>query len=292
MAKSSTPQRVDQTAEEIGFLAGGPGRAAETALARLMDGGLVRFSREGLVTAVHQNGHGATTALEAFILAGLNGAGRPIGLVVGPAAHSHEMGALRDSLAGKALIRRKWGRGNGGRSAFRVLLIFLGIGFLGAALLVDRNLLVVAVVALLVAFLLRDKKMLTPLGKGVLGHARLNPRGRVDAVALYGLRGVVGRRRVADLYDLPPNLLYVAPPHLQHAKKKSRSDGGGCGSSCGSASSCSASSCSASSCSSSCSSSSCGSSSCGSSSSCSSSSSSCSSSSCSSSSSSCSSSSS
>ncbi|MET8759013.1 TIGR04222 domain-containing membrane protein [Lentzea sp. NPDC004782] len=286
MAKSSTAHRVDQTAEEIGFLAGGPGRAAETALARLMDGGLVRFSREGLVTAVHQNGHGATTALEAFILAGLNGAGRPIGLVVGPAAHSHEMGALRDSLAGKALIRRKWGKGNGGRAAFRVLLIFLGIGFLGAALLVDRNLLAVAVVALFVAFLLRNKKMLTPLGKGVLGHARMNPRGRVDAVALYGLRGVVGRQRVSDLYGLPPNLLYVTP---LPSKKKSRSDGGSCGSGCSSASSCSAGSCSASS---SCSSSSCSSSStcsssssCGSSSSCSSSS--CSSSSCSSSSSSC-----
>jgi len=274
MAKSSTPQRVDRTAEEIGFLAGGPGRAAETALARLVDGGLVRFSREGLVTAVHQNGHGATTALEAFILTGLNGAGRPIGLVVGPAAHSHEMAALRDSLSGKALIRRAWGRGSGGRAAFRVLLIFLGIGFLGAALLVDRNLLAVAVVAFFVAFLLRDKKMLTPLGKGVLGHARMNPRDRVDAVALYGLRGVVGRRRVSDLYDLPPNLLYVAPLYPRHGKKKSSSDSGGCGSSCGSASSCSTSSCSSSSCSSSscssssCSSSSCSSSSCSSSSSC------------------------
>ena len=46
MATSSTPQ-AGWTAEEIGFLAGGPGRAAEAVLARLMDGGLVRVSREG-----------------------------------------------------------------------------------------------------------------------------------------------------------------------------------------------------------------------------------------------------
>src|SRR5690349_24479740 len=96
MAKSSTPHQ--HSAEEIGFLAGGPGRAAEPALARLMDGGLVRVSREGLVTAVHQNGHGATTRIEAFILNGLNGAGRPIGHVIGPASHSQEMGSLRQSL--------------------------------------------------------------------------------------------------------------------------------------------------------------------------------------------------
>lgn len=47
MSKSSTPQQTVWSAEEIGFLAGGPGRAAEAVLARLMDGGLVRVSREG-----------------------------------------------------------------------------------------------------------------------------------------------------------------------------------------------------------------------------------------------------
>lgn len=104
MAKSSTPHRMN--AEEIGFLAGGPGRAAEAALARLMDGGHVRVSGEGLVTAVHQNGCGATTAIEARIFAGLGGAGRPIGLAVGPASTGQEMGALRRTLVDKALVRR------------------------------------------------------------------------------------------------------------------------------------------------------------------------------------------
>lgn len=294
MAKSSTSRRTDRTAEEIGFLAGGPGRAAEAALARLMDGGLVRVSREGLVTAVHQNGHGATTRIEGFILTALNGAGRPIGHVVGPASHSQEMGSLRQSLTDRAMIRRHWGRASGGRVALRTLLFVLGFVFLVAAIAVDRNLLLVAIVALVVAILLRRKKMLTPQGKGVLGHARLNPRDRVDAVALYGLRGVVGRQRVCDLFDLPPQVVFGTPVNV--GRRKSRSDsGGGCGGgyyySCGSTSSCSSSSCSSNSCNStsSCGSSGCGSSSScgGSSSSCSSSSSSCSSSSCSSSSSSC-----
>ncbi len=288
MAKSSTSRRTDRTAEEIGFLAGGPGRAAEAALARLMDGGLVRVSREGLVTAVHQNGNGATTRIEGFILTSLTGTGRPIGHVVGPASHSQEMGSLRQSLTDRAMIRRRWGRASGGRVALRTLLFVLGFVLLIAGIFADRNLLVIAVVALVVAFLLRGKKMLTPLGKRTLGHARLNPRGRVDAVALYGLRGAVGRQRVGDLFDLPPTVLFGTPAH-HHGKRRSHSDsGGGCSSSydhsCGSTSSCSSSSCSSNSCTSA---SSCGSSGCGSTSSCSSSSSSCSSSSCSSSSSSC-----
>jgi hypothetical protein len=243
------------------------------------------------VTAVHQNGHGAKTRIESFILTTVNGAGRPIGHVVGPASHSQEMGSLRQSLTDRAMIRRRWGRAGGGKTALRVLLILAGIGFLVATFAADRVFLAGTVVAWLLAFLLRGKKMLTPTGKRALGYARTHQRSRVDAVAVYGLRGVMGRQRVADLFGLPPNVLYAAPLHLQHARRKSRSDsGGGCGSSCsscGSASSCSSSSCSSNSCNSS---SSCGSSSCSSSSSsCSSSSSSCSSSSssCSSSSSSC-----
>ncbi|MET9627059.1 TIGR04222 domain-containing membrane protein [Lentzea sp. NPDC006480] len=293
MAKSSTPGTGCRP-EEIGFLAGGPGRAAETALARLMDGGHVRISREGLVTAVHQNGHGAKTRIESFILNSLNGAGRPIGHVVGPASHSQEMGSLRQSLTDRAMIRRRWGKASGGKVALRVLLILVGVGFLVATFAADRVFLAGTVVAWLLAFLLRGKKMLTPTGKRALGYARTHQRSRVDAVAVYGLRGVMGRQRVADLFGLPPQVLYSpAPLHLQHNKRKSRSDsGGGCGSSCsscGSASSCSSSSCSSNSCnsSSSCSSSSCSSSSSSCSSSSSSSCSSSSSSSCSSSSSSC-----
>lgn len=254
MAKSSAPHQA--SAEEIGFLAGGPGRAAEAALARLMDGGLVRMSREGLVTAVHQNGYGATTALEAFILAGLSGAGRPFGHVVGPAAHSQEMASLQRGLVDRALVRRQWGRSP--NRGFRTLLFVLALATAVAAGIYDRNLFALSAVLLFFAFLMRDKKMLTPLGRGVLGHAQRNPRGEVDTVALHGFPS--------------------APRPIQIRQARTRSTSHRGGSSCGGAHDhygCSSSSCSSSSCnsSSSCSSSSSSSCSSSSSSSCSSSSS-------------------
>lgn len=247
MAKSSAPHQA--SAEEIGFLAGGPGRAAEAALARLMDGGHVRMSREGLVTAVHQNGYGATTALEAFILAGLTGAGRPFGHVIGPAAHSQEMGSLQRGLVDRALVRRQWGRSP--NRGFRTLLFVLALASAVAAVIWDRNLFALSAVLLFFAFLMRGKKMLTPLGRGVLGHAQRNPRGKVDTVALHGF----------------PNA--PRPIQIRQAKSRSTSHRSSSSSSCGGVydhQSCSSSSCSSSSCNSSSSCSSSSSSSCSSSS--------------------------
>jgi uncharacterized protein (TIGR04222 family) len=257
MAKSSAAAGL--SAEEIGFLAGGPGRAAEAALARLLDGGLVRVSREGLVTAVHQNGYGATTALEASILAGSQGTARPLQQVVQIAMSSQEMEAVRYGLVDRALVRRQWGKARGGQRALRVLLLFLGVFIAIVATVTEPYFLVLSAVLLFLVILMRDKGMLTAIGKGVLGHARRYPRGRVDAVALYGLRGAVGRQRVCDLFGLPSLLFHPAP--VYHGKQKSSSHsscGGGvyehhhynCGSSssscssnsCGSSSSCSSSS--------------------------------------------------
>jgi uncharacterized protein (TIGR04222 family) len=259
MAKSSTPHRTVWSAEEIGFLAGGPGRAAEAVLARLMDGGLVRVSREGVVTAVHQNGYGATTALEAYVLAGLHGTSRPIHQVVQVAMHSNEMAALHHSLIARSVARRTGNKHTG----LRVLLFVLAVASVPAAILFDAKLLVLTAVLLFLAIVvLRNKGRLTKHGKLVLLHAYRNPRTSADQVALFGLRR--GKQQ----------------------PRRSTSHGGGCGSSCSSSYDWSHHSCGgSSSCSSSsgCSSSSCSSSSCSSSSSsCSSSSSSCSSSSCSS----------
>lgn len=255
MSKSSTPHQTIWSAEEIGFLAGGPGRAAEAVLARLMDGGLVRVSREGVVTAVHQNGYGATTALEAYVLAGLHGTARPIHQVVQVAMRSNEMAALHHSLIARSVVRRTGGSGRGG---FRALLFVLAIASFPAALLFDTRLLVLTAILLFVAaVVLRNKGRLTSNGKIVLRYAFRNPRGSADQVALFGLR---------------------RGKHTQ----RSTSHGGGCGASCSSSYDWSHHSCGgSSSCSSgsSCSSSSCNSSSSySSSSSCSSSSSSCSSS--------------
>ncbi|MFI6099086.1 TIGR04222 domain-containing membrane protein [Lentzea sp. NPDC051213] len=281
MAKSSTTTGL--SVEEIGFLAGGPGRAAEAALARLMDGGLVRVSREGLVTAVYQNGYGATTAIEAYLLAGINGSSRPISQVVRAAAGSQEMGSLRRGLVDRAMVRRQWGKARGGANAFRTLLFLLAVASAVAGGVFDKNLWALSAVLVFFVFLMRDKGMLTPIGNGALKYAARNVRGRVDAVAVHGLRGTTRGQRISDLYGLPANVIHFAPP--AHGKMKSTSNGcstvyehhhyncGGTSSSCSSSSCSSSSSCGSSS--SSCSSSS--SSSC-SSSSCSSSSSSCSSS--------------
>lgn len=268
MAKSST--RAGFSAEEIGFLAGGPGRAAEAALARLMDGGLVRVSREGLVTAVHQNGYGATTRIEANILAGLNGAAHPIGAVVAFAARSQEMASLRQSLVDRGLVRRRGGN-SGNVTGMRIVLIFAAIPVTITAFAIDHIFFALAAVLLFFAIILRNKGMLTALGKSALKYADRNARGRVDAVALRGLRGRVGSQWVAAMYGLPPEVVTMVPVMNGKRKKQHYSHSSGGGShdyvhACGSSSSCSGSSCSSSSCGSSSSCSSSSSSSCSSSS--------------------------
>lgn len=95
------------TPEELGCLAGGPARAAEVALAGLLDSGLVRVSRDGVVTAVHQPGRGPSTLLEAQILAGLRTGRRPLDDVLTGAARSAEAEALRTQLVGRGLLRRR-----------------------------------------------------------------------------------------------------------------------------------------------------------------------------------------
>lgn len=115
------------TPEELGCLAGGPARAAEVALARLLDAGLVRTSREGVLSAVHQHGRGPATLLEAQILAGLRTGGRPLADVLNGAASSAEAVALRSQLVGRGLLkrRRSWPR-------LYPLLYLLGAGLVVA----------------------------------------------------------------------------------------------------------------------------------------------------------------
>ncbi|WP_157529660.1 TIGR04222 domain-containing membrane protein [Nocardia sp. NRRL S-836] len=263
MAKSST--RTDWSAEEIGFLAGGPARAAQAALARLMDDGLVRVSREGLVTAVHQNGHGATTRIEARILTGVQGAGQPMVAVIFWVVRSAEMASLRQSLVDRGLLERKPRSGLPAAAVALLVVITVVLFGLGFA---DHVFWLPAIVPLFLMIVLRKKGPLTAHGKNVLKYARHNLLSRPHTVAMNGFTPGKRRRSTSD----SGGWQYTA--------------GSGYVYTCGTSSSCSGSSCSGSG----CSSSSCGGSSgCGSSSSScgSSSSSSCSSSSCSSSSSSC-----
>ncbi|MET9231858.1 TIGR04222 domain-containing membrane protein [Lentzea sp. NPDC003310] len=264
MSQSSTPHRTTWTAEEIGFLSGGPGRAAEAVLARLLDGGLVRVSREGLVTAVHQNGYGATTPLEAYVLAGLHGTARPIRQVVQVAMTSHEMGALHQSLVDRGVVHRQFGRPRGGKTALRVLLFLLAFVSVFVAFAVDTWLFLLTASLVLFAVLLRNPGRLTRNGKTVWLHALRNPRSGADSVALFGLRR--GKQRQRSTSSTP----YVVSSGCGSYDWDHHGCGGTSSCSSGSSGCSSGSSCSSSSSSCSSSSSSCGSSSsssCGSSSS-------------------------
>lgn len=196
MSTSSAPHRIVWSAEEIGFLAGGSGRAAEAVLARLMDGGLVRVSREGLVTAVHQNTYGATTALEAYVLAGLQGTARPIQQVVQVAMGSHEMSSLHQSLVARGMVRPWGNQSRSGRSGLRALLFLLAFASVFAAFAVDPTLFLLTALLVVVAILLRDRGRLTSNGRKVLRYSMRNPRDAADEVALYGLRR--GRHRKTE----------------------------------------------------------------------------------------------
>ncbi|SDG86841.1 TIGR04222 domain-containing protein [Lentzea fradiae] len=251
MATFSTPHQANWSAEEIAFLAKGPGRAAEAALARLVEGGLVRVSREGLVTAVHQNGYGATTPIEAFVLSGLHGAARPLPQVVQVAAASHEMAALHQSLVARGMVRPQWGQPRGGVRAVRVLLVLLAIVAAIGAIAFNGWIILLALALVVVVVLLRDKGRLTPDGKRVLLYSFRNQR---DSAAFRGLNRGGHRSRGSGSHHATG---YSGGTHdyFDHS------------SNCGSSSSCSSSSCGSSSSCSSSSSSSCSSSSCGSSSS-------------------------
>ncbi|MCR3753610.1 TIGR04222 domain-containing membrane protein [Lentzea californiensis] len=258
MSKSSAPHRTTWSAEEIGFLAGGPGRAAEAVLARLLDGGLVRVSREGLVTAVHQNGYGARSALEAYVLAGLQGNARPINQVVQVAMASHEMGSLQEGLVARGMVHRGFGRPRGGRAALRLVLFLPAfVSMFVAVVVLEPWLFLLTALLVLAVVLLRKPGRLTRNGKTVLVYALRNPHSSADSVALYGLRR--GKQRSTS------STSYVAASSCSSYDWNHHSCGGtsscssssssGCSSSSSSCSSSSSSSCSSSS-SSSCSSSS------------------------------------
>lgn len=243
MAKSSTPHQTVRSAEEIGFLAGGAGRAAQAVLARLMDGGLVRVSREGLVTAVHQNGYGATTPLEAHVLAGLRGTSRPISQVVQVAMGSHEMSSLGESLVARSLLRRRGrNRPGNGRKFFGFLLFLVSIGTIPVVFAFEPKVFFLTLVLLVVGIVLMrsNKSRLTASGKAVLRYTRGHQRGGADVVALYGLRQ--GRHRTRTSTSDGGGGCSTSYDWSHHSCAGSSSSCSSSSSSCGSSSSCSSSS--------------------------------------------------
>ncbi|RAS64948.1 uncharacterized protein (TIGR04222 family) [Lentzea atacamensis] len=240
------------TPEELGCLAGGPARAAEVALARLLHAGLVRISREGVVTAVHLPGRRPATPLEAQILNGLRGR-RYLEEVLRDAAASAEAAGLRAHLADRGLLRRRrsW------RPRLYPWLFLLGIGLvlLGFADLVfpeitgfltdvvprlaevPRWAFFAAGAALIVwasALKARDPgRLRTRAGYQLVNRAgrHVSPHDPLNAVAVLGLRGRIGRVAVAGLVGLTPAMAGLLPAR---ETSSSSSCGSGCSSSsCG-----------------------------------------------------------
>lgn len=237
------------TPEELGCLAGGPARAAEAALARLLHAGLVRISRDGVVTAVHHN-PGRVTPLEAHILRGLQGR-RYLDEVLRGAAASAEAAGLRAHLADRGLLRRRrsW------RPRLYPWLYLLGVGLVlvAVARLVFPELPqefvpqvtkypvwyffaaggLVFVWAIVLSA--RDPgRLRTRAGHRTVNRAsrRIGAHDPLSAVALMGLRGRVGRYAVAGMFGLTPVMVGMVP-------QRDKSSGSSCGSGCSSSGGCS-----------------------------------------------------
>ncbi|MDX8054865.1 TIGR04222 domain-containing membrane protein [Lentzea sp. BCCO 10_0798] len=232
MVTSTTARGTRLPPEEIGYLVAGPGRAAETALARLLDADLVRVSRDGLVSAVHQTELGASTAVETFILVNLRKAVR-FDAVVRNAAKSAEMRALHQQLRARRLTRDP-------RPRLAAWWVFLAIGVVLTLLaLLEPWTLFGAVMFLGAAYWTYGAKPLTRAGRAALKDVTASDR--VLTVALEGFRGRIGNQSVGELFGLPQSVVKMLP----RKKKRKAGNGGatgaaGCGSSsCGTSSSCS-----------------------------------------------------
>lgn len=238
------------SAEEAGYLAAGPGRAAETVLARLIDTGLVRVSRDGLVSAVHQDGQDATTSIEARML---NHARTPVrfGAVILSATHSAEMTQLHRHLLDRNLMQRGRRRNEGWWFSLAVAGLLVLAGIPAPAFLFGVP------IALGLFVWQYGRSPVTQAGTDAL--RQVTAHDRVHAVALYGFSGTVGDQRVGALFDLPESVARMVPPSDERRSSpavgrrpspKGRrtdwaGDAGGCGStssSCGSAGGCSGSS--------------------------------------------------
>ncbi|PRY30990.1 TIGR04222 domain-containing membrane protein [Umezawaea tangerina] len=230
------------SAEEFGYLAGGPGRAAEVAVVRLLEGGLLRISREGVVSAVASGAAGAGTPLEAYAL-GAARTGRMLGDLVKSTATSEAASALRQHLVDRGLVvsdarRKTW-------STVRVLC-FVAFFAAIALTIVFRVHFGVAIGVAVVALLLRwfAGRMRRPVrraGRREVGRVKVAAGDRVGMVAQMGLLGRVGQfPRMYYVWEML-GIVPSAGATLRRRKpvRNSGDTGTMYGSSCNSCSSCS-----------------------------------------------------
>ncbi|XVS66312.1 TIGR04222 domain-containing membrane protein [Actinosynnema sp. CA-299493] len=223
--------------EEQGFLVGGPGRAAEVAVVSLVEAGAVRISREGLVSAIGQPGHG-WSPLQARVVRSLPAS---LGDVIAATAWSAEAQSMRPHLVDRGLLtppgRRKAAR------LVRRLLVAAAVATVVATIVLELPFVlalgaVVAGVACSVV-LGRIARPLTVAGRRVVSRlekAAISPN-RIALVAYYGLLGkVVRNTHVWEVLGISP----AAAATLRRRSRHGAPDGG---SSCGGCGSCSSNSC-------------------------------------------------
>ncbi|MEV0675749.1 TIGR04222 domain-containing membrane protein [Actinosynnema sp. NPDC050436] len=244
MATSRTPTSAGSAAElrpeELGFLAGGPGRAAEVAVVTLVEAGAVRISREGLVSAV-QTRHRAWTPLQHAVLQSLPQA---LGDVVTHVARSSDASGLRWQLTERGLVRAP-----GSLSALRTVRRVLVIGAIVAVVLSIAGVVQfgattpVLLSVVLLGFLLgRVARPLTGAGRAAVQRLKqaATTRNRVEMVAFHGLLGKIEGHLVWEVLGIGPRAAATLKRRQRGKSGGSASSGSGCGScsssSCGSAS--------------------------------------------------------
>ncbi|MFD9739305.1 TIGR04222 domain-containing membrane protein [Umezawaea sp. NPDC059074] len=238
-----TPGRTGISPEEFGYLSGGPGRAAEVAVVRLLEAGLLRISREGVVSAVAATAAGAATPLEAYAL-GAARSGRMLGDLIKSTATSDALTALKQHLVDRGFLvsagRRKfWG-------AVRALTLVAAFVAMASVAVFHFNL-GYAILLLLLALVVRwfAGRMRKPVRRSGRREARMvtvMSNDRVGIVAQHGLTGRLGQfpqqHYVWEMLGIVPS----AGATLRRGKKPStarQNDGAYYASSCNSCSSCS-----------------------------------------------------
>ena len=227
MTKPTDTQGAWLSAEEAGFLTAGPGRAAETVLARLIDQGLLRVSRDGLVSAVHQDGQGATTSVEARML---SFARTPVqfNAIVLATRNCTEVAQLYRQLLSRELMRVPHRRHDSRWFSLAVAGVAVVLGFISPVFFVA------AAIALGFFVWQNGSGPITRAGREALDQVKASDR--VHVVALYGFDGRFRGQDVGELFDFPRRVVRTVPRRPARARRRSIWNGGGCGSSssCGS----------------------------------------------------------
>jgi uncharacterized protein (TIGR04222 family) len=233
--------------EEFGFLSGGPGRAAEVAVVRLLEAGLLRISREGVVSAVAATSYGAATPLEAYAL-GAARTGRMLGELIKSTATSAAIDALRQHLVDRGLLASPGRRKLCG--AIRALSLVAAIAAIASVAVfhvhVGIGIGLLALVVLVRWFAGRMRRPVRRAGRREVRKVVVMSDDRVGIVAQHGLTGRIGQfPRMYYVWEM----LGIAPSvgATLRRRKPVRTNSGDTTyvSGCSSCSSCSSSSCGA-----------------------------------------------